>query len=153
MTEISNKKYKALKRFEIKSNPSEFESTKVTCSKDCFNVVYKFFENDIDIYESFFVLLLNRSNTTIGFAKISQGGICGTVVDARIIAKYAIETLASSVILCHNHPSGNLIPSNEDKAITKKLKEALALFNIDVTDHIILCPERKYYSFADEGVL
>lgn len=95
---------------------------------------------------------MNRSNNTIGYAKISQGGVAGTVVDVKIIAKYAIDTLASSVILAHNHPSGNTQPSRADKDITQKIKDSLKLFDISVLDHIILT-EDEYFSFADEGLI
>jgi len=95
---------------------------------------------------------LDRANNTAGFAKISQGGTAGTVVDIKIIAKYAVESLSSSVIICHNHPSGNITPSEADINITKKIKDALLLFDIKLTDHIILS-ENNYYSFADNGDL
>ena len=96
--------------------------------------------------------MLNQANKTIGYAKISQGGIAGTVVDVRIIAKYAVESLAVSVILAHNHPSGNLKPSEADLIITKKIKEGLKILDIKVFDHIILSAD-NYYSFEDEGNL
>ena len=97
-------------------------------------------------------MTLNNSNETTGYFKISQGGITGTVVDIRIIAKYAIENLATGVILAHNHPSGKLMPSEADKQITRKVKDALKMFDIQVMDHLILT-EQSYYSFADEGIL
>jgi DNA repair protein RadC len=84
--------------------------------------------------------------------KISQGGISGSVVDIKIICKYAIECLGCSVILVHNHPSGNRNPSQEDLNITKKIKQALSIFDIGLFDHIILTAN-SYYSFADEGIL
>lgn len=101
-----------------------------------------------------FLLLLNNSNNTLGYVKISQGGITGTVVDIRIIAKYAIESLATAVILCHNHPSGNLKPSEADKILTTKVYKGLELLDIKVLDHIILVPDsEEYFSFADEGLM
>jgi len=110
-------------------------------------------ENDqISLYESFYVLMLNNANNTIGYSKISQGGITGTVVDIRLVAKYALECLATSVILIHNHPSGKLIPSQADKDITKKVQKGLALLDIRVLDHIILT-EESYFSFADENLI
>jgi DNA repair protein RadC len=83
---------------------------------------------------------------------ISKGGISGTVVDARLILKPAIEHLASSIILCHNHPSGQLKPSEQDISLTKKLKESARLMEISVLDHLII-GDQKYLSFADEGLL
>ena len=97
-------------------------------------------------------MLLNRANKTIGYAKISQGGVSGTVVDVKLIAKYAVESLASGVILAHNHPSGNLTPSHQDIALTRKVKEALTLLDSQLLDHVILSAD-GYKSFADEGIL
>ena len=103
-------------------------------------------------HEEFWILLLNRSNRIIHTEKISQGGVSGTVIDNRIILKIAIEKLASSIILCHNHPSGNIKPSNEDIAITKRISDASKLIDIQILDHIIVT-DNGYYSFADEGML
>ncbi len=103
-------------------------------------------------HEEFWVIYLNRSNAVIKKEMISRGGISGTVVDSRLIFKAAIESLASSIILCHNHPSGNRRPSEQDIQITKKIKAAGQLLEIPVLDHVIIC-EESYYSFADEGIL
>jgi DNA repair protein RadC len=102
------------------------------------------------VHEEFWVLYLNRSNKIIDKMKISQGGIAGTVTDIRMILKSALEKLASSIILCHNHPSGNIKPSENDIQVTKKLKEAASLMDISVLDHIIVT-DSAYFSFADEG--
>ena len=88
----------------------------------------------------------------MGYAKISQGGICGTMVDVRLVAKYAIETLATSVILVHNHPSGNLNPSYEDDKLTKAIQKGLELLNIKLIDHLIISQE-NYFSYNEEGKL
>lgn len=103
-------------------------------------------------FEVFAVLYLNRANRIINFEIISQGGITGTVADPRIILKKALENEAVSLILCHNHPSGNLKPSRADELLTNKIKEAALLLDIRVLDHIIVS-DRGYYSFADEGQL
>jgi DNA repair protein RadC len=103
-------------------------------------------------YEEFWILLLSRSNSIISKQKISQGGISGTITDVRLILKSAIDNMASGLILCHNHPSGNLKPSEQDIALTQKLKEAAKLMDINVLDHIIVT-NSKYFSFADEGIL
>ncbi|MCH7657127.1 MAG: DNA repair protein RadC [Bacteroidetes bacterium] len=103
-------------------------------------------------YEEFWVLLLNRSNRVVNKIKISQGGISGTVIDVRLILKKAIENETSSIILCHNHPSGNLEPSESDKKITLKLQKAGQLMDIQVIDHVIIS-DNNYFSFADEGLL
>jgi DNA repair protein RadC len=101
-------------------------------------------------YEVFAVLFLNRANKINHYEIISRGGISGTVADPRIILKKALEEDATSIVLSHNHPSGNLKPSRADELLTKKIKEAAAYFDIEVVDHIIVS-EEGYYSFADEG--
>ncbi|MDX9883613.1 MAG: DNA repair protein RadC [Prolixibacteraceae bacterium] len=103
-------------------------------------------------HEEFWVLFLNRSNRVIDKQMISQGGLAGTVIDVRIILKAAIEKLASAIILCHNHPSGNLQASDADRSITKKIREAGQWMDIPVLDHVIIGNE-KYFSFADEGLI
>src|SRR4051812_20744784 len=102
--------------------------------------------------EVFAVVFLNRANKINHYEIISQGGITGTVADPRIILKKALEHEATSLILCHNHPSGNLKPSRQDQDLTNKIKEASQYFDIKVVDHIIVSDE-GYYSFADEGIL
>lgn len=103
-------------------------------------------------YEVFGVLYLNKANKINHFEIISRGGITGTVADPRIILKRALEQDATSIVLCHNHPSGNLKPSRADEELTSKIKEAAKYFDIRVMDHIIVS-EEGYYSFADEGIL
>jgi DNA repair protein RadC len=132
---------------------SNFPKAKINSSADSAEFIKQFYGDDISIFESFFILMLNRANTTVGYAKISQGGISGTVVDVRIIAKYAVDTLCSSVILAHNHPSGNTTPSSCDIDITRKTKNALELLDIKVIDHVILTETDGYFSFADDGLL
>ncbi len=102
-------------------------------------------------HEEFWVVFLNQSNKIIDKYRVSQGGIAGTVIDVRLIMKAAIEKLASGIILCHNHPSGNLKPSTSDIKITKKMRDAGEIMEIKVLDHIIVTDE-SYYSFADEGI-
>lgn len=138
------------KLYELKKTETEFPKVKITSSKEAEEFVRQFYQGDIGIYESVFILLLNRANNTIGFAKISQGGIVGSVVDVKLILKYVVEDLASNVILCHNHPSGSLKPSDSDLQITKKVKNALAFVDSQLLDHIILT-ENSYYSMADNG--
>jgi len=141
-----------LPRFEIKSVQSDFPSVRISKTSTAADFIRQFYGDDIFIFESSFILLLNNSNNTIGFAKISQGGITGTVVDARLVAHYAVNSLATSVILAHNHPSGNLNPSESDRQLTNKIKEGLKLLDISLLDHIILTGA-SYTSFADSGIL
>lgn len=102
-------------------------------------------------HEEFWVLLLNRNNLVIDKMLVSQGGLSGTIIDVRIILKTALDKLASSIILCHNHPSGNLVPSEADKEITRKIKEAGKHMDIPVLDHLII-GNGAYFSFTDEGL-
>ena len=132
----------------IKKTKTDFPKVKTTTSKDAEQFIRQFYSDDVGIYESFFILLLNRANNTVGFAKISQGGTAGTVVDVKIIAKYIADTLAHGIILAHNHPSGNTTPSSADKQMTERIKQVAKIFETNVLDHIILT-EESYYSFAD----
>ena len=136
----------------LKKNKTDIKKAAIKSSKDAADYARQFYFEDLGIYESVFILLLNQSNTAIAYAKISQGGICSTVVEPAIIAKYAVDTLARAVILVHNHPSGNLEPSRGDRKITKKVKDTLAIFDCTLHDHIILA-EDSYTSFADEGLI
>lgn len=123
---------------------------KITSSQDIYELFHPLLA-DLH-HEEFWVLLLNRSNKIIDRVKISQGGISGTVTDIRLILKLALEKLATSIILCHNHPSGNIQPSDADITITQKIKESGKLMDVTLLDHIIVA-DRMYYSFADEGML
>jgi DNA repair protein RadC len=103
-------------------------------------------------HEEFWLLFLSRSNKEINRMKLSQGGISGTVTDVRILMKKAVECLASGIILCHNHPSGNISPSEADIQLTHKIRDAGKLMDVNLLDHIIICGD-NYYSFADNGEL
>ncbi len=102
------------------------------------------------MHEEFWVLLLNRANTIIGKEQISKGGLTGTVADPRLIFRSAIDRRAAAIVVCHNHPSGNLSPSEQDIRLTKNLVEAGKVLEIPVLDHIIIT-QHGFYSFADEG--
>lgn len=123
---------------------------KVASSKDAFDFIHSTI-SDI-AHEEFWVLFLNRSNHLIEKYKLSQGGISGTVIDVRLILKKALELLASSLIICHNHPSGNLQPSENDKKITDKIMTAARQMDIKLLDHLIIF-DNAYFSFSDEGLL
>lgn len=122
----------------------------VSSSKDVFDNIQPVL-SDL-AHEEFWVLYLNRSNKVIERYKLSQGGISGTVTDIRLILKRGLELLATSLVICHNHPSGNLQPSDQDKQITEKLKSAASQMDIKLIDHIIIA-DNSYYSFCDEGLL
>ena len=122
-------------------------------SRDIYNVLKQVWdENKIEMLEEFKVVFLNRANRVTGVYDASSGGITGTVADPRLILAAAIKCLAVSIILSHNHPSGNLKPSKADEELTQKIKTAAAYHDIRVIDHAIITTE-GYYSFADEGLL
>lgn len=121
---------------------------KIRSSNDVYSIFHPLI-SDLS-YEEFWLLYLNRSNKVISKLKISQGGISGTITDIRLILKRALEVLASSIIICHNHPSGNREPSDADRRITEKIKEAASYFDISLLDHLIVT-DNGYYSFADKG--
>jgi DNA repair protein RadC len=126
------------------------EKPQIKSSRDAYNVVAPLL---FDLqHEEFWILLLNRANRVIAREQISLGGTSGTVVDAKIIFRKALEGRANSVILCHNHPSGNLQPSQADIEITRKLKAAGTSLEIAVLDHLIVS-EKGFFSFADEGLM
>lgn len=106
----------------------------------------------VEVKEYFYFLLLNRSNEVTSYMKLSEGGITCTIVDLRILIGTALKCLASGIILCHNHPSGNLEPSDSDKDLTKRITHACKLFDIKVLDHIILT-STDFYSFSDNGLM
>jgi DNA repair protein RadC len=123
---------------------------KISSSRDIYEIFHPVLA-DLP-HEEFWIILLNRSNKIIDRIKISQGGISGTVTDVRLILRTCLEKLASALVLCHNHPSGNNKPSEADMAITQKIKEAGSIMDISLLDHIIIT-DGAYYSFADEGII
>lgn len=126
---------------------------KVTSSYDAYEILRANWSDQIGLFEEFYILLLDRGNRVMAHYKASQGGLAGTVVDAKIIFAAALKCRASSIILAHNHPSCRLVPSEADKQITKKLRSGGEVLDLPVLDHLILSPEGGYYSFADEGIL
>ena len=127
------------------------QKTKIKSSNDAFQVLHPDL-SDL-AHEEFWILLLNRANEVLAKINVSKGGTAGTVVDGKIIMKHAIEMpRCCGIVLGHNHPSGNLRPSEADIKITQKLKEIASFMDINLIDHIIV-GENAYYSFADEGIL
>jgi DNA repair protein RadC len=135
------------RRRKIEESP---ERVKISTSHHAYDILRKRLE-DLP-HEEFWVLLLNRANQVTQEIYLSKGGIAGTVVDVRIICKSALENNASGLVIAHNHPSGEVRPSEQDISITRKLKEGLKLFDLSLIDHLII-GDRKYLSFADEGML
>jgi DNA repair protein RadC len=127
------------------------ERPQIHSSKTAYDLIIKNWDhNIIDFQEQFKVMLLNRSNRVLGISTISTGGITGTVADSRIIFSIALKAGACGIILAHNHPSGQLSPSEQDKTLTRKIVDAGKMLDIQVLDHVIITSE-GYYSFADDG--
>lgn len=138
--------------YQTKVRPSD--RLQVKSSTDAFNVFLQGWNRDtLEHIEEFKILLLNRSNKVLGIAPISLGGTTGTITDVKVILQYALKANAQGIIICHNHPSGNDQPSESDKRITRKIKEALELLDMQLFDHIIITPHEGFYSFADNGLL
>lgn len=134
----------------IRRGATEIKRDKITCSADIANYLKAQLQHKS--HEVFMAIFLNQGNRILHTETLSEGGITGTIVDPRLLLKKALEHNAVSIVLCHNHPSGNLKPSQHDKNLTYKIKEAAKFFDIQISDHIIVSNE-GYYSFADDGLL
>ena len=110
-------------------------------------------EETIGYKETFKILLLNNANKIIGYTTVSEGGLTSTIVDVRVIMQTALVSNATTILLAHNHPSGNTHPSGQDDSLTRKIKSACELLDIRLLDHIIVTPYESYYSYQDEGRL
>ncbi len=129
------------------------QRAKITRSQDCYELLLANWGNTIELYEDFYVLLLNNANRAMGLVKIGSGGVTGCVVDVKKVFSIALAAgSVSSMVLSHNHPSGTLSPSLQDISITKRIVEAGKLLDIKVVDHLIVTSE-GFYSFADEGMI
>lgn len=139
---------------EIKLTLNRKEKPKIiiTSSIDSYRELSKIWNNDLDLRERFVALYLNRNNKIIGYYTVSIGGVNGTVVDNKLIFSLALSLPASAIILAHNHPSGNLKPSSADINLTKNIKAAGKLLQIEILDHLIITSD-GYMSFADEGLM
>lgn len=132
-----------------KNQPSS-ERFKITSSTDAYRILKDIWSKQIETREEFIILLLDRSNTVLGYHMLSMGGITGTVADIRLLYSLALKSLATGIIVSHNHPSGNLNPSQSDRTLTKRIKEAGVILDITLLDHLIITTD-GYYSFVDEG--
>jgi len=130
------------------------DSAPLTNSGQVAQLLYQNWDKDtIGLQETFKVLLLNNANKVKGTYQASTGGLTGTLVDIRLLFAVALKTVSANLILAHNHPSGNQKPSNADEKLTKKIQRAAELFDIKVLDHLIILPNGKYFSFADNGMI
>jgi len=137
--------------YHNKVNPAD--RPQLTCSTQVYDVLLNAWDkNKIELLEQFSILLLDRSNNCLGVSHISTGGVSVCAVDPKIVFATALKARASALILAHNHPSGKLAPSEEDKRLTRRLKDGGDLLDIKVLDHLIITP-RAYFSFADDGLM
>lgn len=133
---------------------STLKALPVSNSNEVAQLLFKGWDSDtIGLHESFKILLLNRSNKVKGIYPLSIGGLACTLVDMRILFAIVLKTLSVGIILAHNHPSGQLKASQADRQLTQKIQQGAQLFDVKVLDHIILAPDGRYYSFADNGIL
>lgn len=139
----------------VSYKPKKAHRPVIKSSSEAAKIIRQFYpDGTMELHERFLVMYLNRANRVIGVCPVSIGGITGTVADPRIILAVALKVLATSIILFHNHPSGNLQPSRADVELTQKIKQAGLFHDILVADHLILSEdEGSYYSFADEGIV
>jgi DNA repair protein RadC len=157
---MENTKEEQAKEFQVaeiqltyRSNVKPSMRPKITTSKDAFEVLRRSWDIDkLEFVEQFKVLLTNRANKVLGIFEVSTGGITGTVADPKLIFVAALKSGACGLVLSHNHPSGNLQPSQADIELTKRIKEGGKLLDIQLLDHLIITSE-GYCSFSDEGII
>lgn len=148
LSNISEIKISYLPKFKACERPQ------ISCAEDGYKIMYNCWnKHTIAFQEEFKILLLNRNNRVLGIYHAATGGMAGVIVDSKLIFGAALKACASSIIMFHNHPSGNLKPSMEDIKITKRFTEIGKLLELPVLDHMILTPDCGYYSFADEGLM
>ena len=142
-----------LAEIKVSYSTNNIPKIKITKGEEAYKILLDSWDiNTIELQEEFKVLLLNKANEVLGIYPLSKGGITGTVIDVRLIFGTALKCNATGIIICHNHPSGNLIPSIADINITKKIKECSTLLDITLIDHLIISKE-GFYSFINSGDL
>ena len=154
--EIDMESISAVSEIELmyKSKVKSFLRPKVIHSRDAYLIFLKYWDkNKIELTEQFAAMFMNRANKVLAIFQLSSGGITGTIADSRLIFVAALKVGACSMVLCHNHPSGNLLPSKSDEEFTMKIKQAGKLLEINLLDHIILTPSEGYFSMADNGMI
>jgi DNA repair protein RadC len=140
-----------IKEIKVSYSSGNKDKIKITNSKETYKLFLSCWSlRTIELQEEFKVLLLNRNNQVLGIYPLSKGGVSGVIVDAKLVYSVALKCNASSIIVAHNHPSGNLQPSEADLKMTSKLKEAGAYLDITLLDHLIITRD-GYYSFADKS--
>ncbi len=142
--------YAAMEIARRRASSGERNRYKVRSSKDAYNYI-KADLSDLK-HEEFYIILLNRANEIIGKSQISKGGLSGTIADGKVIFSKALELNSSAIVLAHNHPSGQLKPSEEDKRLTKSYIAFGKYIDLHILDHLIIADD-NYYSFADDGLM
>ena len=153
---MTNERLNTVREVQLLYKPHHKQSkrTKIKTSLDAYNsIIPSFNQNTLAIQEEFIMMMVNQSNTPLGVFHASTGGISGTVADIRLLMATALKSLCTGIIISHNHPSGNLTPSDQDNTLTKKIKEACNLLDIKLLDHLIVDPFGSFMSFADRGML
>lgn len=142
-----------ISEIQLKYRPTKSMVTKISNSNDAYNCFLALWNNNtLELQEEFKILLLNRANEILGIYTLSVGGMAGTVVDLRLLFAVAIKSAAHSFIMAHNHPSGTLKPSEPDKRLFRKVKQAAEFLDVQVLDNLIITKD-AYLSFADEGIV
>lgn len=129
-----------------------YKRIKIKDARDVADYIRPFISETLMVHETFMVIGLNKANNTVGWGIVSQGGLSSVLVDIRILMKMALDMCCNSIILCHNHPSGTLLPSAEDRTLTRRVASACELVDLRLLDHVIVTRE-DYYSFANHGEL
>ena len=138
---------------KVSYNTNDIDKIKITNSKEIYNILISQWDmNTIEMQEVVKLVLLNRANYVIGIYELSKGGVSSSTVDIKLLLSVALKALASGIIIAHNHPSENLSPSNSDKSLTEKIKNACDLLEIVFVDHLIIS-KKSYYSFGDKTKL
>lgn len=146
------KKYK-FPKIKVKVSVTKGDKVTITSPEKMVEVMRSIFDADTILWtEEVIMVCLNRANDVVGYYKVSSGGFSGSVLDPRVVMTIALNNASSSIILAHNHPSGNLKPSEGDKAITEKIRKACAFFDMNLLDHLIITDE-SYLSFKEEGLI
>lgn len=139
---------------EISYKPAIGSKPEVISSSDAYAILKDYYpENQIALKEYFVVMYLNQANRVIGVQRLSIGGLTSAVADVRLLFGTALKILATGIVISHNHPSGNLKPSLQDKNITKQIQDAGKLLDIKILDHLIVVPNDQYLSMTDQGLL
>ena len=140
-----------IKEIKLSYSNNGLDNIKITDSNSAYKTLIDNWDMDtIQLQEEFKVLLLNRANSVLGIYPLSKGGVSGTMVDIKLLLASAIKANASSIIIAHNHPSGNLKPSESDNILTRKIKEGAKLMDINLLDHLVVVND-GFYSYSDEG--